>query len=594
MRQPPRPIRHGALQIAVGVLVFGLALFLFVMSNRTGQDRFYATEAMLDGIWTTNLQLDGTLFPLLFEVRTDVDAVTVAKQDLIRRTAQYAAYVGGTESAELQTLVGRKLALVEDFKSQQAVARNSRAIASEMLATLWLRSEALPSAAQRDLSDIERSFLGFVSRRDPPSAVALRELIAAQANAGPEWTTFREWATFTAHAETLMRFTDLLSGIMIMVYTLPFEDLRRQLHNASRFEHERTLAIASRYRAALLAVAVILLGFSGFKVWEVSRYVRLIRRANDELEHRVEERTRELQEEITEREHAQTELEKTHLRLIDASRQAGMAEVATNVLHNVGNVLNSVNVTASVIAEKTEQSRIVTLPRLAMMLREHEADLGHFLATDPRGKEIPQYLGKLAEHLLAERNKTLQDLESLRKNIDHIKSIVAMQQSHSKVAGVKASTNVIELAEDALRINATSLQRHNIEIVRDYADVPTINTEPHKILQVVVNLVRNAKDACEASARTDKRITLRVAKGDGRINVSVIDNGIGIAAENMTRVFAHGFTTKTDGHGFGLHSGALAARDLGGSLKVQSDGVDRGASFTLELPMDEIKRAAEG
>jgi signal transduction histidine kinase len=82
-----------------------------------------------------------------------------------------------------------------------------------------------------------------------------------------------------------------------------------------------------------------------------------------------------------------------------------------------------------------------------------------------------------------------------------------------------------------------------------------------------------------------KQVTLRVASGEGRVRVSVIDNGVGIPAENLTRIFNQGFTTRKDGHGFGLHSGALAARELGGSLHVHSDGAGQGASFTLELPL---------
>jgi C4-dicarboxylate-specific signal transduction histidine kinase len=256
-------------------------------------------------------------------------------------------------------------------------------------------------------------------------------------------------------------------------------------------------------------------------------------------------------------------------------------------------VLNSVNVTANVLAEQAERSRVVNLSKLAVLIDQHQQNIAAFLNDDPRGKQIPNYLAKLAEHLLAERDFALKELAALRSNIDHIKGIVTMQQSYSKVSGVKEPAHLVDLLEDALRINGTSLQRHDIEIVRDYADVPALNTERHKILQILVNLVRNAKDSCKASARPDRRITLRVASSDGRITASVIDNGVGIAPENMTRIFAHGFTTKKDGHGFGLHSGALAAKDLGGALVAFSDGVDRGAVFTLELPLQAAQGAAE-
>ncbi len=310
-----------------------------------------------------------------------------------------------------------------------------------------------------------------------------------------------------------------------------------------------------------------------------------LQEARDHLERRVEERTRELTQQIAERELAQSELERTHSQLVDASRQAGMAEIATNVLHNVGNVLNSVNVSAGVIAEQTQQSRVVNLPKLVALLDEHQQDLAEFLTADPQGKTIPTYLARLSEQLLSERQSTIKELESLRSRIDHIKGIVAMQQDYATVSGIYESTNAVDLLEDAVRINGSSLERHEIEIRRDYADVPALNSEKHKILQILVNLVRNAKDACKASERQDKLITMRVVNGKDRIKLSVIDNGVGIAEQDMTRIFAHGFTTKKGGHGFGLHSGALAARDLGGFLTAHSDGVERGAAFTLELPL---------
>jgi C4-dicarboxylate-specific signal transduction histidine kinase len=233
----------------------------------------------------------------------------------------------------------------------------------------------------------------------------------------------------------------------------------------------------------------------------------------------------------------------------------------------------------------------VNLSKLAELLADREQDLGSFLTADPRGKQIPAYLSKLAERLLAERGNSLAELETLRGKIDHIKRVVSMQQSFAKVGGVEETARVADLVEDALRMNSTSLQRHGIEVIRDYDEVPELNTDKHKILQILVNLVRNAKDACAASERPDKRITLRVADAGDQIHVSVADNGVGIAPENMTRIFAHGFTTKQDGHGFGLHGGALAAQDLGGSLCAASDGTDRGAVFTLALPLAMPQRA---
>ena len=297
----------------------------------------------------------------------------------------------------------------------------------------------------------------------------------------------------------------------------------------------------------------------------------------DQLEKRVEDRTREL--------------EKIHMQLVDASRLGGMAEIATNVLHNVGNVLNSVNVSASLVVDSVKKSKTSSLAKVVGLLREHEQDLGTFISSDPKGKQLPAYLAQLSEYLLADQKTTLRELESLRANIEHIKEIVAMQQNYAMVSGVKEIVDITDLVEDSLRMNCEALSHHKLDLIREFENVPPMNVEKHKILQILVNLVRNAKYACQESDRADKRLTMRVANGDGLVKISVTDNGIGIPPENLTRIFSHGFTTRKDGHGFGLHSGALAAKEMGGSLSVRSDGPGKGAVFTLELPIEQESSA---
>jgi PAS domain S-box-containing protein len=295
---------------------------------------------------------------------------------------------------------------------------------------------------------------------------------------------------------------------------------------------------------------------------------------------------------ITERKQSEAQLETAHKKLLDASHQAGMAEVATGVLHNVGNVLNSVNVTATLVSDQLKKSRVSDLGRVVALLREHMGDLGEFLTRNPKGQKVPEYLAQLSERLSQEKDRHLQEMESLRKNIEHIKDIVAMQQSYAKVSGITEVLKVTDLVEDALRLNAGALARHAVAVIRDYGDVPLVSTDKHKVLQILVNLIRNAKYACDESGHSQKQLTVRVRNEESRITVSVIDNGVGIPAENLTRIFNHGFTTRKDGHGFGLHSGALAARELGGRLTVHSDGVGCGARFILELPPDITKQAA--
>jgi PAS domain S-box-containing protein len=287
---------------------------------------------------------------------------------------------------------------------------------------------------------------------------------------------------------------------------------------------------------------------------------------------------------ITERKDSEVEFERVHKQLLDASRLAGMAEVASNVLHNVGNVLTSVTVSASLVAECVKNAKVAGLGRAAALLKEREGDLGTFITTDERGRKLPAYLAQLAEQLQGNQRLALKELASLHDNIEHIKETVAMQQSYAKLCGVAETVTVSALIEDSLRMNAGALTRHGVTVCREIADMPTITVDKHRILQILVNLIRNAKYACDESGRPEKTVTIRAESDEHTVRISVIDNGIGIHRDNLGRLFRHGFTTRKTGHGFGLHSGALAARELGGSLSAHSDGPGCGATFILELP----------
>jgi len=287
---------------------------------------------------------------------------------------------------------------------------------------------------------------------------------------------------------------------------------------------------------------------------------------------------------ITAWKESEAKLTDTHRQLLDTSRQAGMAEVATGVLHNVGNVLNSVNVSATLVADQVRHTKALNVAKLAALFAQNKTNLAEFLTQDARGQMIPDYLGTLADMLAEEHRSMMLELDNLRKNVEHIKDIVAMQQAYATTSGVIETVSVPDMIEEALRINAGSLVRHNVDTIRDYRARGVVTTDKHKVMQILINLVRNAKYACSESGLAAKQITVRTTSDEHGVKIAVIDNGIGIPAENLTRIFNHGFTTRKDGHGFGLHSGALAARELGGALTVQSDGPGYGATFVLELP----------
>jgi signal transduction histidine kinase len=317
--------------------------------------------------------------------------------------------------------------------------------------------------------------------------------------------------------------------------------------------------------------------------------------AKETLEQRVIARTRELQEQVEAKDRAHADLAAAQQRLIELSREAGMAEIATGVLHNVGNVLNSVNVSTSLVAGKVRESRVENFVAAVQMLEQHTSDLPAFLENDPKGQRVLPYLVKLGGHFRSERDSLLTELESLSSHVGHIKQIVATQQSYAKVSGLVERVQLSDLVDDALRIEGPSLARHSIQIERDFEPLPAIAAEKHNILQILLNLLRNAKQALsKANGARARAIRIRIRRlEESRVTLAVVDNGVGLPPENLTRIFGHGFTTKADGHGFGLHSCALAAGRMGGSLRAESDGPGCGATFTLELPLksfEEMRR----
>ncbi|MHC4371867.1 MAG: PAS domain-containing protein, partial [Planctomycetota bacterium] len=292
---------------------------------------------------------------------------------------------------------------------------------------------------------------------------------------------------------------------------------------------------------------------------------------------------------ITRRKESQARLDEAQQRLLETAHRAGMAEVATDVLHNVGNVLNSITVSTITLMEKVASSEVANLEKVASIVNDNIADIGTFLTEDSQGKHIPAYLGEIAKHLQGEQTDIVGRLRALADNVEYIRDIVTTQQSYAKAYGVEVPVSLTELVEDAIQINSAGFERHGIEVIRDYEDLPEIITDKQKVLQILVNLISNAKYALIDGGKEEKSLTISIHKRDeDHALVEVADNGVGISKSDMTRIFSHGYSTRRHGHGFGLHSSALAAKGIGGTLTVHSDGTGLGATFTLGLPLKHI------
>ncbi len=302
----------------------------------------------------------------------------------------------------------------------------------------------------------------------------------------------------------------------------------------------------------------------------IKRQIKELEDSHDKLDLRVIERTKELKN--------------TQVQLVELSRESGMAEIATNVIHNVGNALNSINISSEITYEKLKTLRLSVLEKVVTLLDENKENHAQFIANDVKGKMLPDVIKQFFEYLLIEKDDLLKEIENIKNDILHIQNIVYMQQSYAKNVLVEELHSAQEIMEDAIRMNRNALHRHNIRIITEFDNIKKTKIDKHKVLQILLNLISNAKYSFLDSSQKSKTIVCSIKNIDNKfIELKIKDNGKGITKKNLNKIFNYGFTTRKDGHGFGLHNSANTARQIGGELSVISDGPNKGACFVLKL-----------
>jgi signal transduction histidine kinase len=488
-----------------------------------------------------------------------------------------------------------KSRLVEQFKSHNAVLRNSLAFLptaeddiQQPLAQLLDSDKLQLQNIATDTYDLLLSGLEFAQVTSDDKAadilVGLNKLSVNKLSLPEEF--HRPIDILSNHVALILREQPVVNRLLENIEAIPVAERLDDITDLLNKDQQQAVAIDQRYHFYMLVFSVLLVMLLVYMAIHLMRSFTVINRvnkalqtANDDLEHRVEERTRELKD--------------TQSELLDTARLAGMAEIATNVLHNVGNVLNSVNISADLVSRKLRSSKAQGLGKAMQLINAYPGDIGTFLTQDEKGKLLPGYLNQLVEAIALEQHSMTDELAQLTKSVDHIKDIVATQQSYAGANNLTEPLHISELLEDALRMNSGALTRHHVTVIKEYNDVPQVMGDKHRLLLILINLISNAKYAMSDLSNRPRQMTLGVKiVEDATLQISVKDDGEGIAPENMTRIFAHGFTTRKEGHGFGLHSCALAAIEMNGHLSAHSDGPGKGALFTLQIPLKTVTEQA--
>ena len=290
---------------------------------------------------------------------------------------------------------------------------------------------------------------------------------------------------------------------------------------------------------------------------------------------------------VTARKETESTLADAQGQLVDAAHKSGMADMATGVLHNIGNILNSVNLAGDEIQRISAASKISGLIKANDLLQAQE-NMSDFLANDARGQKLPAYFIKMGKVLNDEINQINTESKALIQKTTMMKEVISTQQSYAKSGFHSEQLNIAELVEDALKIQEASLKKWGVKLEKNYADTPACTGQKSKLLQVITNLVKNAKEAMNDNDQYNRPKEMHIETGminDTALYLTIKDNGCGISEEQLTKIFNHGFTTKETGHGFGLHTCANAMTEMKGNLKVDSEGVQKGATFTVTIPV---------
>jgi predicted ATPase/signal transduction histidine kinase len=351
---------------------------------------------------------------------------------------------------------------------------------------------------------------------------------------------------------------------------------KEEFQGALYLENSLTTEAFSPERVALLShiASQAAISIENARLYaEVQRAEAALRQSNEDLERRVEERTRELTQ-------AQSQL-------VETARIVGMAEVATNVLHDVGDALTSVAADTDLMRRAATSSRLGRIKQVAVLLEENRDDLPGFFTHDLRGSRLVDYLSGLAMGLAQEHIALQQTLEDLSQHVNQVRDIVQMQRAYATSTQFPEECELGALLEEALRLQQGALKRAGVQVTRQVAPMPRVRVDRYKVLQILCNLLSNACHALEAVPPGSRILKVRLEARGEWARIQVIDNGVGIAPELKAQLFSQGFTTREEGHGIGLHSSALAAELLGGRLDLESEGLTKGATATLELPVSQ-------
>ena len=278
------------------------------------------------------------------------------------------------------------------------------------------------------------------------------------------------------------------------------------------------------------------------------------------------------------------ELESTQKQLVENAYKTGMANVALGTLHNAGNILTSLNISVDLLRQSADALPLSGLKNISELVCRNKNNLSRFLSNNSKGENLIKYCQLMAKKILNIKTELAEHIDRALDKIKLILNLIESQQRYVGIVSLKERMQISSIINDALVIMESTLRKARIEITRDIADVSGIMVDKTKLIHILINLITNAVEALTIAKKEHPRITFKITEDSSCQYIQVADNGCGMDKKTRENIFQIGYTTKSSGHGFGLHSCVHYMHEMGGQIKVESAGTDMGSVFTLQFP----------
>ncbi len=276
-------------------------------------------------------------------------------------------------------------------------------------------------------------------------------------------------------------------------------------------------------------------------------------------------------------------LDNTYKTFTDQAHKEGMANIATEILHNIGNILNSVNTSVQFMREVITTPVFDDLTMANHLLNMNITDIDNFISNDIKGKKLMEFYVNLGKSFDILQNHLSNHIHRLDYKVNSINDIIVAQQNFAVEKAIVEELDIISVLDDSLKLHLSSLDKYKIEIIKNYLYRPKILAQRSKLMHIFFSLISNAKESFLDILRESRYIRITVYNDSTGKYICIEDNGCGIRSDLLEKIFTYGYTTKKEALGFGLHRCTSYMKDMAGEIWAESDGPDKGATFVLRF-----------